>query len=136
MRDLEIAKNRLAGHTLCLCRDGECLFGDKRGIAPMMELIASGADLSGYCAADLIVGKAAAFLFIKSGVRAVFAKTLSVFGKETLEKHGVFCEYGTLTGRIVNRAGTDMCPMEKTVLNCSDPEEAYALLRQKLSAPH
>ena len=134
MTDLQTAKNNLAGHTICLCKNGDCLYSEKRGIAPMMNFIADGTDLSGYSVADIVVGKAAALLFIKCGIKEVFAKTLSQSAKKVLEDNGVLCTYETLTERIINRAGTDICPMEKAVLNTSDPEEAYTLLKQTLRA--
>ena len=133
MTDLEIAKNNLAGHTICLCKDGNCICSGKRGIAPMMELIESGADLAGYSVADTVVGKAVALLFVKCGIKSVFASTLSESAKKVLELYGVNFGYGILTERIINREGTDTCPMEKAVANTDDPEEAYALLRIKLS---
>lgn len=134
MTDLENAKRHLEGHTLCLCKGGAYLFSEARGISPMMEFLGSGADLSGYSAADLVVGKAAAFLFVLGGIKAVFAKTLSVSGKKVLEEHGIPCAFETLTERIINRAGTDVCPMEKTVEHCTDPAQAYFLLKSRLQA--
>lgn len=134
MTDLQIAKQNLQGHTISLYRDGVCLLSEKRGIAPIMGFIAEGIDLSGWCVADTVVGKAAALLFVKCGVAGVYAKTLSKSGKKVLEKYNILCEYGTLTERIINRAGTDTCPMEKTVLNTDDPEEAYVLLKNKLQS--
>ena len=134
MSDLEKAKENLAGHSICLCKDGKLLFSDKRGIAPMMGFIESGADLKGYSAADLIVGKAAAMLFVKCGIVRVFARTLSKSGRQFLLQHGIYCEYETLADRIINRDGTDICPMEKTVLNTDNAEEGYRLLRDKLQS--
>ena len=132
MTDLQTAKNNIDGHTICLCKDGKCLFSEKRGIAPMMDFIADGIDLSGYSVADLVVGKAAALLFVKCGIIKVFAKTLSESAKRVLELYGVDYEYETLTEKIINRDGTDICPMEKAVLGCDDVEEAYLILQKKL----
>lgn len=132
MTDLQTAKNNLYGHTLCLCKDGRCVFSDKRGIAPMMNFISEGADLAGYSAADLVVGKAAALLFVKSKIANVYAKTLSEGGKDILEKYGIYYEYETLTEKIINRAGTDICPMEKAVAYTGDAEKAYVLLKEQL----
>lgn len=132
MTDLQTAKNNLAGHTICLCKDGNCLYSDKRGIAPMMNFIAEGVDLSGYSVADRIVGKATAMLFVKCGIKKVYAHTLSQSGKKYLELYGVVYEYGTLTEKIINRAGTDICPMEKAVLNSNDADEAYMILKKQL----
>ena len=132
MTDLQTAKNNLEGHTICLCKEGKCLFSEKHGIAPMMDFIAEAKDLSGYSVADLVVGKAAALLFIKCGIKRVFAKTLSEHAKRVLELYGVDYEYETLTEKIINRGGTDICPMEKAVLGCDDVEEAYLILQKKL----
>ena len=132
MTDLQTAKNNLEGHTICLCKEGKCLFSEKHGIAPMMDFIAEGIDLSGYSVADLIVGKAAALLFVKCKIKRVFAKTLSESEKRVLELYGVDYEYETLTQKIINRDGTDICPMEKAVLGTDNAEEAYSILQNKL----
>ncbi|MDE6618223.1 MAG: DUF1893 domain-containing protein [Clostridiales bacterium] len=134
MTDLQIAKNNLSGHTICLCKGGECLYSQSRGIAPMMNFIAGGVDLSGYSVADVVVGKAAALLFVKCGIKYVFAKTLSQGAKSVLELYGISYEYETLTERIINRAGTDTCPMEKAVWDTDKPDEAYSILKDKLKA--
>lgn len=133
MTDLQTAKANLAGHTLVLCKNGNLITSTLKGIAPVMNLIAQNADLNGYSAADLIVGKAVAMLFVKCGITAVYAQTLSVQGKTVLEKYKIPYEYGALTEYVINRAGTDVCPMEKTVLNTEDLEEAYLLLKAKVA---
>ena len=134
MTDLELAKEGLAGHTICLCKNGQCLTSDRRGIAPMMDWIAEDIDLTGYSAADIVVGKAAAMLFVKSGIAAIYAKTISRSAKAYLESHGVSLSYGTLTEYIINREGTDICPMEKTVLATDDAAEGYRLLKERFAA--
>lgn len=133
MCDLEIAKRGLAGHTLCLCKDGEKLYSDERGIKPIMGFIERGFDLSGYSAADIVVGKAAAMLFVKCKIKAVYAKTLSLHGEKVLKEYGIEYGFSNLTEKIINRTGDDICPMEKTVLLLSDPEEAYIALKNKIS---
>lgn len=100
----------------------------------MMNFIADGYNLSGYCVADLVVGKAAAMLFVKCGIQKVFAKTLSQSGKNVLERYGIECEYETLTEKIINRAGTDICPMEKAVSGTENIDEAYSILKNKLAS--
>ncbi|MDE7295685.1 MAG: DUF1893 domain-containing protein, partial [Clostridia bacterium] len=117
---------------ICLCKNGECLYSEKRGIAPLMGFLAQGVDLRGYSVADKVVGKAAAFLFVKCGIREAFAETLSQSAKAVLEAHGIPVTYSVLTEKIINRAGTDMCPMEKTVLNVDNAEDAYLVLKEKM----
>ena len=131
MNDLQIAKNNLIGHTICLCKDGKCLYSEKKGIGPMMNFIETNTNLEGYCVADVIVGKAVAMLFVRSGIIKVYAKTLSKSGKAILEKYGIPFEYDELTEQIINRTGTDICPMEKAVLNTEDLDEAYLLLKKQ-----
>ena len=132
MTDLQKAKKGLAGHTLCLVKGGEIIVSDKRGVAPMMEIISSGRGVNGFSAADVVVGKAAAMLFVKAGVSAVYAATISAAAKEFLDKSGVPYEYGALTERIINRQGTGLCPMEQAVLDCGDAEEGYLKIKEKL----
>ena len=134
MTDLQIAKGNLEGHTISLCKDGQCIFSEKKGIAPVMGFIADNINLEGYSVADLVVGKAAALLFVKCKIKAVFAKTLSKGGAEVLKSNNIPFEYEILAEKIINRDGTDICPMEKTVLNTDDPEEGYILLKNKLQS--
>ena len=134
MTDLDIAKANLKGHSICLCRDGEIITDDGRGISPMMRFINEGRDLSGYSVADVIVGKAAALLFVKAGVVAVWGEVMSKAALPVFDSHGISCACRTLVDRIVNRAGTGSCPMELTVAGIDDPDEAETALRQKLAA--
>lgn len=132
MTDLQIAKNNLLGHTICLCKNENCIFSDKRGIAPMMGFIAEELDLADYSVADIVVGKAAALLFVKCKIKSVYAKTLSESGKDVLERYGIEYEFDTLTDKILNRDGTDICPMEKAVAVTDNPEKAYLLIKKQL----
>ena len=131
MTDTEKVKQSLAGHTIALCKGGDIVTSDKRGIASMLGFIAENRNLAGYSVADLIVGKAAATLFVKAGIAAVHANTLSVAGRGFLQSHGVSVTYDVLTERIFNRDKTDVCPMEKTVENLSDCDTAYVALSEK-----
>ncbi len=136
MSDIEKAVNGLSGHSICLCKDGDIITDDGRGISPMMKFIAEGKDLSGYSAADLIVGKAAAMLFAKAGIASVYGRVMSVSGKEFLEAHGISCSYETLTEKIINRSGDDICPMEKSVADINDISEGYEALKAKIAQMH
>ncbi len=91
MTDLDTAKAHLSGHSLCLCKDGAWFTDDGRGISPMLRLIGENRGLRGYAAADIIVGKAAAMLFVKAGVAAVYGEVMSKAGKAYLEAHGIPC---------------------------------------------
>ena len=132
MTDIEIAKANLSGHSICLCKGGGIITDNGRGITPMMRFIAEGRDLSGYSVADVIVGKAAATLFVKAGIAEVYGKVMSAAGRDQLIRHGIPCSWDTLTENIINRRGDDICPMEKTVADIFGVEEGYEALKAKL----
>ena len=134
MTDLDIARSQLAGHSICLCKGGEWFTDDGRGISPMLRFLGENRDLRGFSAADQIVGKAAAMLFVKAGIAAVYGEVMSQAGAEFLAANGIPHSCGTLTERIINRQGTGICPMEETVSEMNDPEAAYKALSAKLAA--
>ncbi len=132
MTDLEKAVKALDGHTIALCKGENIITSDKKGISPMIGFIDDGADLRGYSASDLVVGKAAAMLFVKAGIKEVFAKNLSKSGKEYLEKHGITVKFDVLTDKILNRSGDGICPMECAVSDTDDFDDGYRLIKEKL----
>ncbi len=105
---------------------------DGRGIGDLYAAASGGSDYAGYAAADKIVGRAAAFLFVKLKVASVYAAVLSEGGREVLLAHGIDCYYGELTESIVNRAGTGSCPMENAVRGIVNPDEALYAIGEKL----
>ncbi len=117
-------------YTLVLCGNGKVYTDTRRGIRPLMELLEKKRYWNGYSAADRVVGKAAAFLYLYMGVERVYAGTVSESAVQVLRQGGVVLEYGQIVSAIRNREGTGFCPMETAVWELSDPAEAYALLRK------
>ncbi|MBR0137904.1 MAG: DUF1893 domain-containing protein [Erysipelotrichaceae bacterium] len=99
-------------------------------IVPMCEDIAFFKDLE---VADRIIGKASAMLLCLSGVKEVYTPVLSKAGKEIFDRYGVKADYDTLAEYIVNRKGDGMCPMEMTVKDIDDLNEAFSALKKKLA---
>lgn len=127
MDALERAKNiLLEGYTCVLVKEDEIITSNARGVAPIVELYRSGRKLNGFSVADKIVGKAVAMLLALVGAKEVYADTMSASALPVLEGYGIAYSYGELTERIINREGTDVCPMEKAVASAEDPETAYA----------
>lgn len=106
---------------------------DKRGVAPMLGFIAENVNLKGYFVADKIVGKAAASLFVLAGIKEVYAEVASEAAKEYLEAHSVRFSCGKLVSKIINRAGTGICPMEEAVSDISEPEECHRAILARLA---
>lgn len=120
------------GYT-CVLRGKEgMLCSSEHGVRPLLLWIRKGTDLKDYSAADQIVGKAAALLYAKMGVRAVNTRLLSEKAIPVLERYGiVYCADETAPF-IINRAGDGMCPMEQTVMQIEDPEQAVEALARKV----
>lgn len=131
MRDLNRAKALLDGHTCVMCKEETIYISQKTGIAPILDWLADGTDLSGFSAADKIVGKAAALLFVLAGIKAVHGEVMSKAGLAVLQAHGIACTYGSLTDHIINRRGDGICPMEETVQTIDDPDLAHKALAAK-----
>lgn len=133
MTDLQLAVKELDGHSVCLCRNGTFTTFDGRGIQPLIRAIEMNVDFSGYSAADIIVGKAAAMLFVKLGVVAVHGCVMSEAAKEFLERKSIPYSFDKLTDKIINRSRTGICPMEQTVSDIDNIDKAYTLLRNKIA---
>jgi hypothetical protein len=73
---------------------------------------------------DRIVGKAAALLIVRLGIRQVHAEILSELGKEVLEASGVALSWDQLVSVIACRTESDLAGIQ-------DLEAAYALLRKR-----
>lgn len=130
--DWERAKEALSSNDAfgCVaCRDGVMLTGAGRGVKPLLQWLAEGRDLHGYSAADRIVGKAAALLYARLGVRAVYAQTMSEGGLAALGDLGIAADYGVLVPMILNRRRDGMCPIERSVQSIDDPVMAEAAAR-------
>ena len=116
-------------HTLTVF-SGETLvfFSDGKWLYPLFELevFLANADCepTTLTVRDKIVGRAAALLLIRLGVRDVRAGIMSKLGKEALEKYDVKYEYDTLVDRID-------CRTEEILVNEFDLEKAYTILKQR-----
>lgn len=133
MRDLQTALQLLTqgGYTCVLCKDGECVTASARGVRPLLDWLDSGRDFRGFSAADKVVGRATAFLYVILGVKAVHATVMSTPAREVLEKHGIAATWERETSGIINRRGDGPCPFEAAVLGAKTPEDALTLIRKK-----
>lgn len=136
MTDLILAKEQLmSGDYTCVIRKNDMVYSSKeRGVKPLLVWLDSNIDFSGYSAADKVVGKAAAMLYVLLGVSNVHAIVISVKAKEVLEQHGIGVTYDSLVERIRNRTNTGFCPMEEAVWEIEDLQEALQAVREKVAA--
>lgn len=134
MTDLERAKHLLIEENdTCVLVKGEKTVADKRrGVQPLLALLDSGEDYRGFSAADKVVGKAAAFLYVLLGIRELHAGILSEHAAKVLAEYGIAYQCDTLVEAIRNRTNTGFCPMETAVLDVKIPEKAPDAIRKKL----
>ncbi len=118
----------------CVATNGERVLTDRRrGVMPLLDWLDNEKTLKGYVAADKVVGKGAAFLYIALHIRSLYARVISEPALRLLEEHGVAVIYDTLVPVIRNRAGDGYCPIETAVMTVSSVEEAIMTIRRVLS---
>lgn len=133
--DIDRARDLLDGEgcTCVLVRGDTVLTSCERGVKPLLHFLDSGEDTAGYSAADRVVGRAAAFLYVLLDVKCIYAHVMSRPAAEVFDKYGILAECGVLADAIINRTGDGLCPMETAVMSIEDPEDALAAIRAKLN---
>jgi len=141
MNDLEIAKTLLSKErlTLVIVKNGEMLFETKfHRISGFLKAIEQqGKNLRDASVADRVVGKAVALLCVYANVKDVYAKTVSVEGKNVLQKNGIAVEAKELVNTILDDRKKDICPFEKEAADVNDPQVAFdrfKALQKKMQA--
>lgn len=134
MSDMQKAKEQLVtSDCTCVLRCGERVVSStQRGVKPLVGWIEGKYDLNGFSAADKVVGKATAFLYVLLGIRAVYAHVISEAARRVLEQHGIPVEYGACVAHIINRQGNGICPFEAAVWDIDDATAAYAAVCRKM----
>lgn len=132
--DLENAKKRLINgeYTCVICKGNEEFCSKMRGVKPLLDFLASGKDFAGFSAADKTVGAGAAHIYVLLGVKNVWARVISVHGREILEENGIEACFEEEVPYIVNRTGDGMCPIEKCVGDTKNSTDALCKIRQTL----
>ena len=134
MTDLQAARQLLhsGGFTCVLCLGNRISTSNRRGVAPLLELLDSGEDYKGFCAADKVVGKATAMLYRLLGVKAVWGAVMSESAVATLKEAGIEAHWERIVPYIINRAGAGSCPMEAATADIDDPAAALEAIRNTL----
>lgn len=121
-------------YTCVLCKDNRVYTSTERGVKPLLEWYNKGINMQGFSAADKVVGKAAAFLYVLLGVDEVYAPVMSEGAVHIFERNGIKVQYKLCVKEIINRAGTGRCPMEEAVNEITEAKEALAAIKCKLES--
>lgn len=133
---MEQAKKILtAGGYTCVLRKNETILtATERGVKSLVRWLTEGVNVRGFSAADKVVGRATAYLYVLLGVKEVWAAVMSEAAAEVLRRHGIAASQEKLVRNIINRTGTGICPFEEAVLEIQTPEDALIAIREKMAA--
>ena len=118
-------------YTCVVCKEDTIYTTTHRGVAPLLNWLDEGTDLTGFSAADRVVGRGAAFLYCLLGIKEVRARVMSYPAMEVLRAYGIRAEADTFVDNIINRAGTGPCPFEAAVMHIQKADEALVAIRAK-----
>jgi hypothetical protein len=124
-------KEMLKSHALIVAyHNGEIKTYDDKGIVPLFKQLENG-DFRDCDVFDKVTGKASSLVLAYGGATNLYTGILSKEAIPVLEKYGIKYQAEKIVDYIINVKGDDKCPMEKTVTNIEEPEEAYKALKEK-----
>ena len=133
---IHTAKDMLvSGGYTCVLTDGETFYTSKdRGVKPLVQFIEKKTIPQNLFAADKVVGKATAYLYVILKVQALYAAVISEPAAAVLRAHGIAVSYESLVPNIINRRGDGICPFEEAVMDVHDADSAYTAILKKMDA--
>lgn len=118
------------GVGMIIDNQGDVTTYNQPGVQDLLHLTAEEPErLHGAVVADKRVGKAAACLMIEGGVKSVCTPLVSTPAREMLEAAGIPIYAREEIPLMMNHDGTDLCPMEKKLLDATTPQQCAAILR-------
>lgn len=118
-----------------VCNKGRVERYYNRGVKDLYTLYTADSQLlSGADVADKVVGRAAASIMILGGVRRVYADTISQLALELFAQNNVEISYNQVVPHIINRAKTDLCPLERATKDLESLEEIFAAIEAFVSS--
>lgn len=137
MCNIEEAKEILlknSNYTCVFCNGADVITSGERGIKPLLDLLSDNISLDGYYAADRVVGKAAALLYVCLRVKEVYAEIISEQACSVFDKYNIKTSYLSRVPFIINRAKNGKCIMESAVWDIDDPKTALTVLKDKYNS--
>ncbi len=122
-------RQELCTHSLIVVKDNRKTIYDGRGIRPLINLIEQ-EGFNGAFVADKVIGKASALLLVYGGAAEVYTPVISKPAVKIFKDNNIKYSADKTVDNVINREGTDLCPMEKKVKNIDNPEKAYLLFRE------
>lgn len=132
MSDLEKAIQILneCKYTLVLVNGNNIETDTLRGVHPLLNRY--GKDYSAYSAADKVIGKGAALLYVLLKIKIVHTNIISEPALKVFKDNNIDIKYETLVPNIFNHFNTGFCPIEAVTKNIDNPIEALEVIKKKL----
>lgn len=136
MKDnLSLAKQLLSenNYTSAAVMGEQTYTSSEKGVKPLINWLDGGISLKGFSAADKVVGKGAAMLYILLGIKEIYAAVISDSAYDILKKYNIDIQYDKKVPKILNRTKTGYCPIETAVLEEFNPFNAPEIIKNKLN---
>lgn len=115
---------RLNCSLVVISREGAVRTFYNRGVRDLYTLLRRDPEfMDGAVVADKLTGAGAAVLMSAGNIDSLFTFVVSEPALERLRNAGIEVEYENVVSNIINRAGTDICPVEKLVAGVPDIKE-------------
>ena len=115
--------------------DGALHYFMHPGVVDLYRLVTtSPSAVCGGVIADRVIGRGAALLLVKGKISQVYAMTMSTGARKVLCDAGVDVQCDNEVEYIINRTGSDICPVEKATSCTSNPDEALVLIESFLKS--
>ncbi|MCL2144581.1 MAG: DUF1893 domain-containing protein [Endomicrobia bacterium] len=126
-------KELVKDHALVVAyNDGAVKTYDDKGIKPLFKHLENGNFKDSYVF-DKVTGKASSLILAYGGADKLHTGILSKEAVPVLKKYNIKYSADKIVDYIINNTGDDKCPIEKTVANIDNPQEAYKVLKEKFN---
>ena len=131
---LEDIKKLAQNHALVVAyNDGTVRTYDDKGIKPLFRHIAGYGDFKDAFVFDKVTGKGSALILAYGGAENLYTGILSKEAVPILERYNINYTAEKVVDFIFNNDWDDTCPVEKTVDDIDDPQEAYRILLERFN---
>lgn len=104
------------------------------GVKDLFNLIATKPNvLEGAYVADRVIGRGAALLLVLGRVERVYARLISSQAIQVFNEADIRIDYDKVVANILNKDGTDICPVEKLTMNITQPDLAFRIIKEFLT---
>lgn len=114
------------GYSCVVVKEGRAECFRRRGVTDLFLLLRDRPEaLKGAFVADKVVGRGAAMLMVCGGVGELYTDLISEQALPVLAAADITVAYNRTTPHILNRQGTDWCPVEELCRDLQLPEEGF-----------